>query len=87
MNPDEKMIKEEKEIQKSCSVKFYKQNKFYFKVTPVKTEKVSGYRHHYGIEVNPSSQYDQEEIETLLEIIEIQYNRIKKLVLAKILLS
>ena len=67
--------------------KFYKQNKFYFKVMPVKTEKVSGYRHHYGIEVNPSSQYDQEEIETLPEITEVQYNRIKKLVIAKILLS
>lgn len=63
--------------------KYYKLFKAYYKdLGNDKAEVVRAYKHHFGIERNLSSIFSLDEAE---EITELQYNRVKKIVLAKLL--
>lgn len=63
--------------------KYYKLFKAYYKVIDSKKcERLHAYRHHYGIDIEMCFLFDFAEME---EITESQYNRVKKLILAKIL--
>ena len=63
--------------------KYYKLFKAYYKdLGNGKTEVVRAYKHHFGFERNLSSIFSLDKAE---EITELQYNRVKKIVLAKLL--
>jgi hypothetical protein len=63
--------------------KFYKDGKIYYKVQPFVYEKIYAFHHTFGIEVSKYGRFEQEE--DAREITEVQYIRIKKLILAKLL--
>ncbi len=68
--------------------KYYKLFKAYYKVQKNKTEKVSAYKHYFGIECNLPSVFSLDSVfslEEAEEVTELQFNRIKKIVLAKLL--
>ena len=62
--------------------KFYKWDRFLRKVTATRSEKVAYYHHHFGITNERLFGLDLEGME---EISEAQYNRVKKIILAKLL--
>jgi hypothetical protein len=62
--------------------KFYKLDQTYYKRDGNTTERVSAYRHYHSVSITHTSQFETDE---MVEITEVQFIRIKKLILAKLL--
>jgi len=68
---------------KRNEMKFYRYGMNFYKIGSKGFEKVMAYKHHVGIEKESSFSPDMEELE---EITEMQYNRVKRLILKKLIL-
>jgi len=62
-------------------MKYYKLDQTYYKQDGQRIERVSAYRHHFGIIQSHTSQFETDAME---EITEEQYMRARKLIKAKI---
>ena len=63
--------------------KFYKSGRIYYKVEKYASEKIYAYWHCFGIELT-RHHVDLEDDPDYTEITEAQYNRVRKLILAKL---
>lgn len=62
--------------------KYFKYGGMYYKVLGKTFERISAYRHNYGIEV---CKFFTPAMDELQEITEAQYNRVRRLILKKLI--